>query len=334
MPINNSELVWRPAASVSDATPANNGGRMATGTIVSGVKNNLFPDVPQSERAAGSTKYRKAFIHVASADNIALQSPKVFLDALTPADDYVTFYAGSQTDTQAAISGTRPYGVGRPTAALSAAQTSFSVNCEHSSYQTTQPFRVGDKIRVADIPATGGAGNEEIVEIATVGYSGAVANITTTTGLQFAYATAANTLVSTVYEPANIIASVGSPSVTSALGTLNGALMEPRNLGGVFQNWTITFTSTTAFRLDGDTLGTSVATGDTSTTFSPNNPARSSPYFSIPAAAWGGTWAPGDTVTFQTVPAAVPVWYRRDVPASSGTLSNDAAVLAIQGESA
>lgn len=334
MPINNNEIVWRPAAGVSDSVPANNGGRMGTGSITSGVKNNLFPDVPQSERAAGSSKYRKAFIHAASADNVELLTPKVFLDDLTPADDFVVFYAGSQTDTEDAIAGTRPYGVGRPTAALSAAQTSFSVNCEHSDYQTLQPFRVGDKVRIANIPATGGAGNEEVATIATVGYSGAVANITISAGLAYAYADEAATLVSTVYEPGGVIASVGTPVVTSSLGTLNASLMEPRNLGGVFQNWTITFTSATDFRLDGDTLGSSVATGNISSTFAPNNPARSAPYFSIPAAAWGGTWATNDTVTFQTVPSAIPVWYRRVVPAGAGSLANDTAILAVQGESA
>lgn len=61
MPILDNEIVWRPAALMSDVTPAQNGGRMAFSQLVSGVKNNLFPDVSQSERLAGAVKWRKAF---------------------------------------------------------------------------------------------------------------------------------------------------------------------------------------------------------------------------------------------------------------------------------
>jgi hypothetical protein len=45
---------------MSNTTPAQNGGRMASTQLVSGVKNNLFPDVSQAERLAGSVKWRKA----------------------------------------------------------------------------------------------------------------------------------------------------------------------------------------------------------------------------------------------------------------------------------
>lgn len=54
MPILDNEIVWRPAALMSDTTPAQNGGRMGYAQLVSGVKNNLFPDVSQAERTAGS----------------------------------------------------------------------------------------------------------------------------------------------------------------------------------------------------------------------------------------------------------------------------------------
>ena len=68
MPILDNEIIWRPAALMSDTVPAQNGGRMTLSQLVSGVKNNLFPDVSQSERTAGSTKWRKAFVHINSAD--------------------------------------------------------------------------------------------------------------------------------------------------------------------------------------------------------------------------------------------------------------------------
>ena len=84
MPILDNEIVWRPAALMSDTTPAQNGGRMGYAQLVSGVKNNLFPDVSQAERTAGSIKWRKAFIHINSAQDTALLNTRLFLDALTP----------------------------------------------------------------------------------------------------------------------------------------------------------------------------------------------------------------------------------------------------------
>ena len=45
MPILDNEIVWRPAALMSDVMPTQNGGRMSFAQLVSGVKNNLFPDV-------------------------------------------------------------------------------------------------------------------------------------------------------------------------------------------------------------------------------------------------------------------------------------------------
>ena len=111
MPILDNEIVWRPAALMSDVTPAQNGGRMAFSQLASGVKNNLFPDVSQSERLAGAVKWRKAFIHVNSAQDTALLNVRLFLDSLTPAGDFVVFQPGTQTDTEDQIAG-RPFGIG------------------------------------------------------------------------------------------------------------------------------------------------------------------------------------------------------------------------------
>ena len=55
MPLLDTEIIWRPALLQSSSVPAQNGGRMAHSTLVSGVKNNLFPDVSQAERVSGAT---------------------------------------------------------------------------------------------------------------------------------------------------------------------------------------------------------------------------------------------------------------------------------------
>ena len=206
MPILDNEIVWRPAALMSDVTPAQNGGRMAFSQLVSGVKNNLFPDVSQSERLAGAVKWRKAFIHVNSAQDTALLNVRLFLDSLTPGGDFVVFQPGTQTDTEDQIVG-RPYGIGTLYAPIVGGAVQIQVACEHNA------------------------------EYASADYA-------------------------------------------------------------------------------------------------PLNPATGTPYFTIKAIAWAGTFQTNDTVTFVTQPAAIPIWYRRQVPAATFSLANDFTSLAIHGESA
>ncbi|MBF0171737.1 MAG: hypothetical protein HQK87_11755, partial [Nitrospinae bacterium] len=74
MPIQSSELRFYKSATVSDAS--SNGGRMSANEIPDGVKNNVWPDVPQGERLAGSTKFRKVFFKVANDDDIRLINPR------------------------------------------------------------------------------------------------------------------------------------------------------------------------------------------------------------------------------------------------------------------
>lgn len=336
MPIFDNELVWRRSALVSDSTPAQNGGRMAATQIVSGVKNNLLPDVSASERAAGAVKWRKAFIHVASAVDVALQTVRIFLDALTPGGDFVTIHAGTQTDTEDQVTA-RGYGVGTLNVAASASDESIQVLCENlAAYTTLQPFRTSDKVRISDRPSTGGAGNEEWKTLTNVVYGGSYATLSFTgSPLVNGYATG-NTLVSSVLEAASVVGSFSGWTETSAAGTYNeGAAgnVVAHNKGAIQQIWTLTFTSPTAFNVAGDTVG-ALAAGSVAADYAPLNPATGTPYFTIKAAGWGGTWAINDTVSFTTSPAAVPVWYRREVPAGAASLANDYASLAIQGESA
>jgi len=58
------------------------------------------------------------------------------------------------------------------------------------------------------------------------------------------------------------------------------------------------------------------------------------PYFTIPAAAWGGTWANGETVTFITHPASIPIWEKRVIPAGANSLAGNKRIIVVRGESA
>ena len=336
MPILDNEIVWRPAALMSDVTPAQNGGRMSFSQLVSGVKNNLFPDVSQSERLAGAVKWRKAFIHVNSAQDTALLNVRLFLDSLTPAGDFVVFQPGTQTDTEDQIAG-RPYGIGTLYAPVVGGATQIQVACEHNAeYATLQPLRVGDVVRVSDRPSTGGAGNEEWVTVSGVSYGTDFATVDVSPALANSYATS-NTLVSGVLELPSAVAGVTGVSVISAGGSFDSATvgnLVAHNKGAVEENWTLTFTSTTTFTVSGNTVGTLASPGSVSADYAPLNPATGTPYFTIKAIAWGGTFQTNDTVTFATQPAAIPIWYRRQVPAGTFSLANDYTSLAIHGESA
>lgn len=336
MPILDNEIVWRPAVLMSDVTPAQNGGRMAASLLVSGVKNNLFPDVSQSERLAGAVKWRKAFIHVNSAQDTALLNVRLFLDALTPAGDFVVFQPGTQTDTENQIAG-RPYGIGTLFAPVVGGATQIQVACERNAeYATLQPFRVGDRLRVSDRPSTGGAGNEEWVTISSVSYGTDFATVDVSTALVNSYATA-NTLISSVLELPSAVASVSGVSVVSASGNFDSATagnLIAHNRGAIQENWTLTFTSATTYSVSGTTVGALGSQGSTSADYAPVNPATGTPYFTIKAIGWSGSFQAGNTMSFTTQPAAIPVWYRRQVPAGTFSLANDFCSLAIHGESA
>lgn len=336
MPILDNEIVWRPAALISDVIPAQNGGRMAFSQLVSGVKNNLFPDVSQSERTAGSVKWRKAFVHINSAQDTALLNTRLFLDALTPAGDFVVFHPGTQTDTENQIGG-RPYGIGTLYAPVIGGTIQIQVACEHNAeYASLQPFRIGDLVRVSDRPSTGGAGNEEWVTLSGVSYGAEFAVFDLAAPLANSYGTA-NTLVSGVLQQASAVGIGASFALSSVGGNFDSATVGNwvvHNRGAIDEHWTLVFNGPTSFTVSGMSVGTLPQAGSTTADFSPSNPATGSPYFTIKASGWSGSFQSGEQATFDSVPAAVPIWYRRHVPAGTFSLANDYASLAIHGESA
>ena len=332
MSIVSSELVWRRPAEASNLTT--NGGRMTATSIPSGIKNNLFPNVPHAERVGGSTKYRKAFIHVANDESLALIAPKVYVMAPTPGDDRVTIFAGTHTNTQSGITGSeQQYGAGTLNANASLSATTCQVLVENAADAI---FKSGMTVRISDRQTIDGIGNEQFLVLsAEPTYAGNVATLTfTTTPLAYNFLTATPTYVSSVLTHADAAASVADYSLTSAAGTFDsvGQPVQPHGIGSIEQLWTLTFSSSTTFTASGDTVG-AVGTGNTSTNFVPANPAFSKPYFTVPAAAFGGTYANGDTVQFRTHPASIPIWYKQVVPAGANSLSANKVVVGVDGES-
>jgi len=332
MPILTSELKWFKSALTSDATPAANGGRMTLTEIVSGVKNNLFPDVSQAQRAAGVTHWRKAFIGVRNAASITLMDPKVSIEIGTPGDSYVLLYPGTQDDTQDEVTA-RPYAYGVLAADAAAEATSISVTSEVDfSAFDPKPFQVGDLIRIDARSDVTQAGDSEYAEIDTVSYVGTTVTIGLTAGLTNGYT--AGDKVASVIEPGDVVASYADVVVTGTATFTAAGNLTVTNLGAVYQTWTITIVNATTGELSiaGDTLGT-IGSGALGANVAPANPATGQPYFSLNKLGWGGTPANGDTLVFTTIPAAIPLWYKRVVPAGSASISSDPVSVAIEGES-
>ena len=333
MSISANELIWRKPANNSDT--GTNGGRMTSVAIPSNVKNNIWPDVPQAERVAGSTKYRKAFIHIANDDDLALVQARVFIETNTPGDDCVTIFPATFTDTQSAITGTeRLYGCGRLNANASLGATTITVLTEGAAFSY---FRAGDKVRISDKATVDAiSGNEQVVTVAPAGvsYVGSVATLQIVEPLSYSFL-AASTRVSSMIDYGDVVGVVAGFSKVSSLGTCDTTNnpITVDSIAGVEQNWTITFTSATNFNCIGDTLGL-VGTGNVASSFQPTNANFSKPYFVIPTAFWGGTWSAGDTVTFVTHPAAIPVWYKRVIPAGASSLTGNKVIVGVDGESA
>ena len=152
-----------------------------------------------------------------------------------------------------------------------------------------------------------------------VAWSGNDATLTLASGqtIQNDYL-ASETYVSSAVDAGQVAGTASNYSVTSTAGTFDdaGNPITVDAIGGVYQDWTLSFTSATAFDLVGDEVG-NVGSGTISGDFSPNNSNFSKPFLTIPAAAFGGTFQAGDQITFRTTPFAVPIWLKQYVPASS-----------------
>lgn len=330
MPVEYEDLLLYKSATVNET--GTNGGRMSNAEIVSGAIRNCFPTIGEAERSAGSTKYRKVFLKNANDDDIGLMEAKVYLDKYTPGDDRIVFFPANQTNTQADITGSeKDYGAGKLNANISAGAASLVVLVEHGA---TQPFDIGDKIRITDKADIDASGNEEYVTVGSVGVSGDLVTLGFSPVTANGYA-ASNTRVMNVYEPGTDVAATTSDFlVTSgASGTYDEDYLFADNIGSVEQDWTLTFTSPTAFTISGNTLG-SQGSSNIGSGASPNNVALGKPFFVLQAAGFGGTFQAGDTIEFSTHPSAVAIWLKRVVPAGAAELTVNEAIIVLDGETA
>lgn len=343
MTIIDSELLMFKSKEVSDV--ASNGGLMDNlAQTISGVVNNVWPSVFKAERVAGSTKYRKTFLKVANDDDDVLFNPQVWMDIITQGDDWVTFIESDQIEIQSGITGAEDhFGCSSLFTNVAAAAGSIVVDVENAKLATggaDEIFRDGGTIRITnkDTPSSG-TGTEEIHVINGVPtVSGTEVTITLTGTLANTYNTDDNsygTRVMSVLEPSNIEGSYDSfVDTTAGDGAYDDLTYPPLldNIGTINQEITITFTGATTFTAVSDVAGVTLTGGNTTTDWTPSNPDVTKPYVILEFDGFSGTWASGDTIVFNTVPAAIAIFQKREVPAGAGSLTGNKAVVVFTGE--
>lgn len=344
MTIISSELLMYKSAVVSDVS-ANGGILDNLAQVTSGVVNNVWPSVFKAERLAGSEKFRKTFFKVANDDDDTLFNPQVWLDIITQGEDWQTFFAGTQTDIQSDIVvSADKYGCGALQANVSAGAGSIIVTVEDVSLTTGNDviFRNGGVIRITnkDTPDSGTGTEEEHVINGVPSVSGNDITITLTGTLANAYNTGDNsygTRVMSVYTPVDVVASFDSlVDTTAGDGAYDDSTYPPLldNIGTINQEITITFTGATTFTAVSNVAGVSLSGGAIGGDWTPDNPDVSKPYVTLETTGFSGTWASGDTIVFNTVPATVPIWQKRVVPAGSGSLTGNRNIPVFTGEAA
>lgn len=327
MPILSAELkLYKSQVVANDPT---NGGRMSAIEIVHAVKNSIFPDASEAQRTAGFSDKRKVFFKVENDADLAAGNVKNWIDDITPGGTRVVMTAATQKDTEGDLTGSeRKYGAGRLNANVSAGATAIVVDAEPGA-AADSIYQDSDTLIISD------GTSEEFATIAVggVAWSTDQATITLTTGLLNGYTAAANTKISSIIENATIVTVVDNFVETTAAGDYDEATYPVAldNIATVEQIWTLTFSDATNFSVSGDTLGV-VGSGTVGGDFTPVNPDFTKPYFTLLAAGFSGTWANGETIVFETHPAAVPLWLLRDIPAGTSALALDDIDLAMSVE--
>lgn len=101
---------------------------------------------------------------------------------------------------------------------------------------------------------------------------------------------------------------IGSPANGQYNATVAPILTT--NRGAIRERWRVEFTSVTAFKVLGETVG-QVGTGDVTTDCAPINPATGDPYFTLQNEGWSAGWSVGNQLRFNTEAAARPIWFNR-----------------------
>ena len=338
MTVLSSEIKFFRPQTVSDTSA--NGGRISFREIVTGTEQNVFGHALSAERLAGSTKYRKVCVRVCNDNEESLMSALVRIFGTTPAGDAVSYHMGTARDTQDDITGSEVrYGAATITTAVVSGGSTLILACETSALATAL-YQVGHAIFITDKTAYNATtGNIEQRTVASRSVSGSTVTVTLAAPLANGYAawnseTRTGGHVCSAPAAATIAPAISNVSKSLGSGDLDTAKIVVDSIGAAELTITLTYTDATNFTATTDDATHTLGSGVRSADFAPINPETSKPYLTIPAAAWSGTTAAGNSCGLQTHPPAMYLWERRDIPAACGSLSGNRVVLVAQGESA
>ena len=106
-------------------------------------------------------------------------------------------------------------------------------------------------------------------------------------------------------------------ATTSQLQVTNNPIVVT-NRDAIEERWALVFTSSTEFRIIGETVG-EIGTGSTASDTKPINPMTGYPYFTIPQGAWGIGWSANNVVRINTAAAKYPVWIGNAIQQHQGS---------------
>lgn len=320
-----AELKVYRSATVDD-TSSNGGAMDETAEAVSGVSRNVWPTVFAAERAAGSVKWRKVFLRVENSDDKVYANAGAYLRyPTTSTDDRIEMIDGDSLATQGDIVGSEDkFGAGALDSTVTGGATEVDVLVETGSptiFRDTETVVIADGTNV-DIKTISGAPSNV----------GDVWTVTLDSGLAYGYSDT-DSYVSSVIDLGDVEGTFTSVVVTSSAGTFDDTACTAHSIGAVDDAITLTFTSATGYDASGAAIG-SLGSGNVGNPFAPTNANTGTPYFTLPAAAWGGTFATSDSVTFNLNGAIHAFWERRTVDAGAAVTAGNDVTLSFYGESA
>lgn len=98
------------------------------------------------------------------------------------------------------------------------------------------------------------------------------------------------------------------------------------NRGAITERWAAIFVNSTTVRVVGEKVGQVLSSAPIAAAIEAINPQTGAPYWSIPAAAWGGGWPVGGVLLWETQAAGGPAWFARSVQPGGTEVLDDSAV--------
>jgi hypothetical protein len=333
--IQASEIIMYPAISQTDGDT--NGGRMNHLIELPSGSLGVFPDIQEPQRLDGrvgaNAVVQKLFRCVRNPENKTYSDALLFLQYPYQTAGYILeLVKATHTQVWADVKTQRRYSVGTlnaaPTYNATTQRTTFLVN---TLGQAFGHFVAGDDIVVTNLASAADAtGTVETLICVSVTYSGTLATIICEGGLRYAYQPTRTsggvvipTRVASAINYGDVKCGFTTSNNTSVLGTFDASKIEPRNLGARHQTITLSFNSATAFTAVSNLseLGT-LTSGSISGTWSPVD-AAARQMLSVPANAWGGSWASGDSIQIHTTPPAMPVFFCTQVQAGAAAFERE-----------